>query len=55
MIKKDCLDMKAQHNDAFIDEIYALRKLDHSNIIKLFEYFESENHFYLILEYCGRR
>mmetsp|Transcript_87498 Transcript_87498/g.120562 ORF Transcript_87498/g.120562 Transcript_87498/m.120562 type:complete len:81 (+) Transcript_87498:539-781(+) len=52
MIKKDCLDLTAQHNDDFIDEIYALRQLDHCNIIKLFEYFESDNHYYLILEHC---
>lgn len=25
MIKKDCLDLSSQHDDVFIDEIYALR------------------------------
>jgi serine/threonine protein kinase len=26
---------------------------DHPNIIKIYEYSEDENNFYLILEYCG--
>jgi len=33
-------------------EIGALKKLDHPNIIKIFETFESDTHFYIVSEYC---
>lgn len=35
----------------FENEIQALRKLDHPNIIKLFEIFEDDTSFYLVQEY----
>lgn len=34
----------------FQNEIEALRKLDHPNIIKLFEIYEDETSFYLVQE-----
>ena len=34
------------------DEIELLKKLDHPNIVKLFEYFSDEDKYYLITEYC---
>lgn len=34
----------------FQNEIEALRKLDHPNIIKLFEIYEDETNFYLVQE-----
>ena len=33
-------------------EIELLRKLDHPNIVKLFEYFSDDDKYYLITEYC---
>ena len=33
------------------DEINILHKLDHPNILKIFEYFEDGNHLYIITEY----
>ena len=34
------------------EEIELLKKLDHPNIVKLFEYFSDEDKYYLITEYC---
>ena len=35
------------------EEIKILSKLDHPNICKYYETYESPKHFYLIMEYCG--
>jgi serine/threonine protein kinase len=36
----------------FINEVSALKLLDHPNIIKLYEVYEDENAVYLVQEYC---
>ncbi len=35
-----------------INEINILMKLDHPNIVKIFEFYNSPTHYYLITEYC---
>ncbi|CAK56179.1 unnamed protein product (macronuclear) [Paramecium tetraurelia] len=35
-------------------EILFLSKLQHPNIIKMYETFEDENYFYIVLEYCSK-
>jgi len=35
-----------------INEINILMKMDHPNIVKIFEFYNSPSHFYLITEYC---
>lgn len=30
-----------------------MKAVDHPNILKLFEFFEDEQHLYIIMEYCG--
>ena len=35
-----------------LNEINVLKKIDHPNIIKLFEFFIQKNNYYLITEYC---
>ncbi len=35
-----------------INEINILMKMDHPNIVKIFEFYISETHYYLITEYC---
>lgn len=37
---------------AFEEEMQILRKLDHPNILKLFEVFEDNRKFFLVTEYC---
>ena len=39
--------------EKFQREIDILMKADHPNIIKLYEYFESKNNFYLVMEECN--
>ena len=36
----------------FYQEVGALSRLTHSNILKLYDYFNDETYFYLIIEYC---
>ena len=35
-----------------INEIEILRNLDHPNIMKIFEFYEDKNNFYIVGEYC---
>jgi len=34
------------------NEINNMKLVDHPNIVKLFEFFEDESHFFIIQEYC---
>ena len=36
-----------------INEVYSLMKMDHPNIVKIFEFYNGEKEYYLIMEYCG--
>ena len=36
-----------------LNEINVLKKIDHPNIIKIFEFYIQEDNYYLITEYCG--
>ena len=40
------------NEEEIINEINILMKMDHPNIVKIFEFYNSEKHFYLITEYC---
>jgi calcium-dependent protein kinase len=35
------------------NEIAVMKMVDHPNIVKLFEFFEDDENFYIITEYCG--
>ena len=37
---------------AMREEVDCLRRLDHPNIVKYFEQYESEKYLYLVMEYC---
>lgn len=37
----------------FVNELQLLRQLDHPNIIRLYEYYQDDSHYYLILELCS--
>lgn len=44
---------KIRNYQRFLNEINALKKLDHPNIIKLFEIYEDEDDVYLVQELCS--
>ena len=46
-------DFKKEDIERFKKEIEILKKSDHPNIVKLYEVFETENSFYLIMEKCN--
>ena len=35
-----------------LNEVDILKTLDHPNILKIFEYFEDERYYYIVMEYC---
>ena len=43
---------KIKNMDRFKQEITILQKLDHPNVLKLYEYFEDDKNVYLITEIC---
>ena len=44
--------MSAEEDQAFQDEIFILSKLDHPNILKLYEVYSDEKRYYIVTEYC---
>lgn len=43
---------KIKNMERFKQEINILQKLDHPNVLKLYEYFEDEKNVYLVTELC---
>ena len=43
---------KIKNMERFKQEITILQKLDHPNVLKLYEYFEDDRNVYLITEIC---
>jgi calcium-dependent protein kinase len=41
--------------DSMISEIKVLKELDHPNILKLFEFYQDSQYYYLVTEYCAGR
>ena len=41
------------NEEDIINEINILMKMDHPNIVKIFEFYNSKTHYYLITEYCS--
>ena len=50
LIKKDI--MSAEEEKAFKEEIEILSKLDHPNILRLYEVFHVEKRYYIVTELC---
>ncbi len=47
--KENCTEVASA---SLIEEVAVLKKLDHPNIIKLFEFYQDEDNYYLITEHC---
>ena len=46
-------DVDEENNEyEIINEINILMKMDHPNVVKIFEFYNSSTHYYLITEYC---
>jgi len=45
-------DLNKNENEYIKSEINILKKLSHPNIVKIYEFYESDNCFYIINEYC---
>lgn len=41
------------HKSHYMNEIYVLQALDHQNVLKIYEYFETEKKIYIITEMCS--
>lgn len=50
LVKKAQNAQSGQKN--YLNEIYILRKLDHPNILNIFEYFSNEKYWFFVMEYC---
>ena len=53
IISKENL-MEGMDNTKLIDEISILKKLDHPNIMKIYEFFIDDNNFYIISDFCDQ-
>lgn len=51
IIYKDRFESK--DSPKILKEIKILKKLDHPNIVKIYEYFENLNYFFIVMEYLG--
>ena len=51
-IKKSLLENVNDFND-IKNEINILKKIDHPNVLKVYEFFEDENMIYIIMEFCN--
>ena len=50
-LKKD--NMNEADKEEFLNEVDVLKGLDHPNILKMFEYFEDEQRYYIITDLCS--
>lgn len=51
-LKKNTRDISKETETEIMNEINILKKLDHPNIVKLFEFYNQPDSFYLVTEYC---
>lgn len=52
IIKKSLIRKFYLKKKEILNETIILKNLDHPNILKIFEYFEDEKKFYIVMEYC---
>ena len=52
-ISKESMNVSSENEEEIRNEVEVLKKIDHPNIMKIFEFFEDDKNIYLINEYCG--
>lgn len=52
VIRKSSLKTEEERG-IFFNEVAILRELDHPNIVKLYEFYQDDKHYYMITEYCN--
>ncbi|OMJ75498.1 hypothetical protein SteCoe_25347 [Stentor coeruleus] len=52
IIDKLWLSSELIDKKSVLNEVDILKTLDHPNILKIFEYFEDERYYYIVMEYC---
>ena len=50
-IRKD--HSKAQDIESLLKDVDILKKLDHPNIIKVYEFYQDEGNFYIVTDFCA--
>ena len=45
-------DSENNNDKAILNEINILKKIDHPNIVKIFEFFITKEYYYILMEYC---
>ena len=45
-------DQGEVHKQKLIDEVEILKRLDHPNIIKIYEFYQDKKKFYIVTELC---
>ena len=53
IIPKESL-IEGYDEDKLSNEIFILKNLDHPNIMKIYEFFDDENYYYMVTEYCDQ-
>ena len=52
IIDKSKINGSDSENDTIKNEINVLKKIDHPNIMKIYEFYEDKENFYIIAEFC---
>ena len=52
IFKKSEIPEEEIESRSVLAEVEILKTLDHPNILKVYEYFEDEEHYYIVMEYC---
>lgn len=52
IFKKSEIPEEEIESRSVLAEVEILRTLDHPNILKVYEYFEDQDHYYIVMEYC---
>lgn len=52
-VKKDSINQNSKLKSLFDTEINIMSKIKHPNILHLYEYLETGNNFYLVIDYCN--